>query len=69
MKIDMVRILCIVTVVVGTLGAAGCRKKAGVAERTGAAVDKAAEKSVDAVRTAKEKAGAAVEKAGADMQK
>lgn len=56
MKMDMVRALSVVAVVVCVVAVAGCRQKgesdptgtAGVAETTGAAVDSAAEKTMDA---------------------
>ena len=57
MKIDVVRILGVVVVAVaGAVAVVGCRQKsdsepsktAGVAERAGAALDKAAEKTVEA---------------------
>ena len=80
------RILWVALVaVVGSLTLAGCQPKnasepAGVGERTGAAIDRAAEKTVDKTKElteaavektgeALEKAGNAVEKTGADMQK
>ncbi len=80
------RILWIVlVVVVGALTLVSCRPKkssepAGVGERTGAAIDRAAEKTVDKTKELTEaavdktgeileKAGTAVEKTGADMQK
>jgi uncharacterized lipoprotein NlpE involved in copper resistance len=61
MKIGMVKVLGIAAVA-GTLSLVGCDNKpgstAGVGERTGAALDKAAEKT-----------GEAVEKTGAGLQK
>ena len=80
------RILWVALVAVaGALALAGCRPKnasepAGVGERTGAAIDRAAEKTVDKTKDfaetavektgeALEKAGTAVQKTGADMQK
>ena len=63
MKMDMIRALGVVAVVVCVVAVAGCRQKseseptgtAGVAERTGAALDKAAKKTVEATSTAAEK--------------
>ena len=87
MKIDVARMLGIVTVV-GALAVVGCTQKselepskpAGVGERTGAALDKAAERTVEVVTNVAgkvvvktgevlEKAGAATEKTGENMQK
>lgn len=72
MKIDLARMLGIVAVA-GVVVVGGCCQKseseptktAGVAERTGAAVDKAAEKTAEAVNTAVEKTGEAVKKTAA----
>ena len=73
------RILWVVSVVViGALAVAGCRRKSaaepsGVGERTGAAIDQAAEKTVDAAKATlsatKDAAGVAVEKTGEVMEK
>ena len=87
MKIDMARMLGIVAVV-GTLAVVGCTQKpesapskpAGVGERTGAALDRAADKTVEVATNVAgkvvektgevlEKAGAATEKTGENMQK
>ena len=92
MKMDMVRALSVVAVVVCGVAVAGCKQKsqsepigtAGVAETTGAALDKAAEKTVEATSTAAEKtaeaaratatatknvAGQVVEKTGEALEK
>lgn len=72
------RILGVLAVaLVGVLAMTGCGKKAdgtpGVAEKTGAAVDNAADKTVDAAKSVAEKtkdvAGQAVEKTGEVMEK
>lgn len=63
--------------VAGALAVAGCGKRpekaAGPAERTGAALDKAAEKTADAAKTtaeaAKDAAGVAVQKTGEALEK
>ena len=88
MKMDMIRVLGVVAVA-SAVAAVGCRRKsesepAGMAERTGAAVDTAAEKTVEtgaavvektvegAKATAaatKEVAGKAVEKTGEALEK
>lgn len=85
MKIDAVRLLGIVAIgLAGAICAAGCNQNTGSdvgpGEKAGAAVDKAAEKTVEAVKDTAEKAkdatgkaveksGEAMEKAGKDMQK
>ena len=80
MKIDVVRVLGIVAVG-GVVAVAGCRqrseseppKTAGVAERTGAALDRAAEKTVEVATNVagktKDAAGVAIEKTGEVMEK
>ena len=87
MKIDVARILGVVAVA-GALAVVGCTQKSesepGVAERTGAALDRAADKTVEvstnvagktveAAKTTaaatKDVAGQAVEKTGAALEK
>jgi len=69
MKIDMARFLGIAAIAaVVAMTMVGCGEK-GAAEKTGAALDNAAQKTVETANTAVEKTGAAVEKTGADMQK
>ncbi len=76
---------CVLSViaVAGALAVAGCGKKpqaAGVGERTGAALDKAAEKTAEKAKTTAEsakdltgqalqKSGEVIEKAGASVEK
>lgn len=82
-KIDMGWVLGVI-LVVAIGGMMGCRKKAepapGIAEETGAALDRAAEKTVDmaneagekaseAAESAKEATGRAMEKTGAAIEK
>lgn len=79
MKRKVDRILWIVSVaVVGSLTMVGCRPKdasepSGVGERTGTAIDRAADKTADAAKTAvsatKDFTGAAVEKTGEVLEK
>lgn len=83
MKINVVRMLAIVVIVVGAMAVVGCKQKSpstGVAERTGAALDRAAEKTVETTKEVAgevvektgevlEKTGAAIEETGAGMQK
>ena len=82
MKIKVKKVLLMVSLaVVGSFLVAGCRPKdasdpSGVGERTGAAIDRATEKTKDMAGAAVEKtgevlekAGTAVEKTGTDMQK
>ena len=73
------RILWVVSAAaIGALAVTGCRRKAaaepsGVGERTGAAIDQATEKTVDAAKATlsatKDAAGAAVEKTGEVLEK
>ncbi len=79
MKSKVEKFLWMVSVaVVGSLTTVGCRPKdaaepAGVGERTGAAMDRAADKTAEAAKTAaaatKEFTGAAVEKTGEVLEK
>ena len=70
MKIDTARILAMAAVA-GVVVLAGCRQKSqseaptpvGVAERTGAALDKAAERTVEAATNIAVKAGEVAQKA------
>ncbi len=75
MKITCVKLLGLVAVA-GVVALTGCEKKtetAGVGERTGAALDEAAEKTADAAKstaaTVKDATGRAVEKTGEVMEK
>ncbi len=83
MKIDVAKLMS-VAVVAGMMSLTGCGEKPGVAEKTGATVDKAVDKTVEAVKTSADKTadaakaattatkdatGKAIEKTGADMQK
>lgn len=79
MKSKVKQILLMVSIaVVGSLILVGCRPKPvadspGIGERTGAAIDRATDKSVDAAQSTmeatKEMAGAAVEKTGEVLEK
>lgn len=75
MKTNMTRVLSLMTVA-GALAMAGCGKNSeapGLGERTGSALDNAADKTAEAAQTTAEKvkdvAGQAVEKAGAVMER
>ena len=76
MKNDMTKMLRIVAII-GVVAVAGCCKKsdseppktAGVGERTGAALDKAAEKTKDVAGKVVEKTGEALQKAGAATER
>ena len=68
MKIKMVKMLGIVAIA-GAVSLFGCGKQPGTAEKTGAAVDKATDKTVEAVKTTADKTGEAVEKAGKAVKK
>lgn len=84
MKMDMARALGVAAVVVaGAVAMVSCGRNtepSGVGERTGTALDRAAEKTAEAAKAAAsatkdaagkavEKTGAAVEKTGENMQK
>ncbi|NLE53360.1 MAG: hypothetical protein GX617_00350 [Lentisphaerae bacterium] len=74
MKKKMNRMLWIVpAALISCLALASCRPKnaaePGIGQRTGAAIDRAADKTVEKTGEVMEKAGAAVEKTGTDMQK
>ena len=77
MNKDMIRVLSVVAVASAVV-AGGCRRKyepepVGMAERTGAALDTAAEKTVEGAKATaaatREVAGKAVEKTGAALEK
>lgn len=77
MKMDMIRILS-VAAVASAVVAVGCRQKsesepAGMAERAGAALDTAADKTVEGAKATasatKDVAGKAVEKTGEAFEK
>jgi ankyrin len=78
MKTYTKRVLVAVAIILaGTMAMVGCGKKAdgtpGVAEKTGTAIDNAADKTADAAKStaekAKDAAGKAVEKTGEIMEK
>ncbi len=66
------RINCVgIAVLLGVLFLAGCEKgttAADVGEKTGAALDKAADKTVDATKTAVKKTGEVLQKAGTAVE-
>jgi len=72
MKIDVVKVLGIVVIAGAvSLFGVGCGEKSsgGSVEKAGAAVDKAAEKTVEGVGTAVKKTGEGIEKAGKAVEK
>lgn len=72
MKITMVRVLGIVAIA-GAVSFVGCGKTDDVGEKTGAAVDTAADKTAEGVKKAatatKDATGKAVEKTGEALKK
>jgi hypothetical protein len=75
MKLNMTHVLSLIAVA-GAVAMAGCGKNSeapGIGERTGAALDKAADKTAEAAQTTaetvKDVAGQAVEKTGAVLER